>query len=332
MILPQFHSPHFLWLLLLIPALYFIQRFQQKQRKASIKYSNISLLTKIPSSRALKLRNSIQLLRYLFLAALIVALARPQIGETLEEVSSEGVDIILTLDISTSMKTMDFKPKNRLVVAKKVIEDFVVGRKSDRIGLVVFAAKSFTQCPLTLDYGILVQFLRRVDFGMVDDGTAIGTAILTGTNRLKNSKAKSKVMILLTDGENNAGEVDPITAAQAAKAMGIKMYTIGIGKSGEQPIEIEDEFFGKRIVSVETKIDEKLLKEMAKITGGQYYRAQNPKALQEIYQTIDKLEKTEIQTQQFTRYTEYFTYVLLIGLGLLFIEVFLSHTRFMKIP
>jgi Ca-activated chloride channel family protein len=219
-----------------------------------------------------------------------------------------------------------------LHAAKGVIEEFVLGRKADRIGLVIFAAKSFTQCPLTLDYGILVQFLRRVDFNMVEDGTAIGTALLTSANRLRESKAKSKVIILLTDGENNAGEVDPITAAKAVKALGLKVYTIGVGKKGEQPMEIDDPFFGKRIVSVPTKIDEKTLKKIANITGGQYFRAQDPKTLQAIYEKIDAMEKTEIKTSSYTRYHEKFIPLLLAALILLGIEIILINTRFMKIP
>jgi Ca-activated chloride channel family protein len=271
-------------------------------------------------------------LRLAVIALMIIALARPQRGESLKDESTHGVDIVLTLDISTSMKAMDFKPKHRLHVAKQVIEDFVLGRSEDRIGLVVFASKSFTQCPLTLDYGIMVQFLKQVTFNMVEDGTAIGTAILTAGNRLRDSKAKSKVIILLTDGENNAGEVSPITAARAVKSLGIKIYTIGVGKSGEQPIEFDDPFFGRRIVTIPTKIDERSLKKIAELTGANYYRAQNPKALKEIYAKIDALEKTEIETITFNRYHELFAGLLLAAMFLLIIEVVLTNTRFMKIP
>jgi Ca-activated chloride channel family protein len=239
---------------------------------------------------------------------------------------------MLALDISGSMRTLDFRPKNRLFVAKKVIENFITGRSHDRIGLVVFAGKSFTQCPLTLDYGILVQFLRQVDFGMVEDGTAIGTGLMNACNRLRESGAKSKVAILLTDGANNSGEVDPITAAKAAKALGIKVYTIGVGKEGEQPIEIDDPLFGKRIVSQKTDVDFPTLKSMAELTGGKAYRAQDAKALETIYGQIDKLEKTEIKTTSYYRYHELFRNLLLAALAALILEIILANTRFMKIP
>lgn len=324
-------TPHALWLLLVIPILIWWEWKGQKH-SSGIRYSSIKTLSTIKPTRALKWRHSLAVLRILFIALSILALARPQKGETLQEVSTEGVDMMLALDISTSMKTMDFKPKNRLNVAKIVMEDFIGGRKSDRMGLVVFGSKAFTQCPLTLDYGVLIGFLKQVDFGLVADGTAIGTAILTSANRLKDSKAKSKVIVLLTDGENNSGEIDPITAAKAAKALGIKIYTVGVGKEGEQPLEIDDPLFGKRIISVPTKVDEVLLKQIAKLTGAEYNRAQDPKALSAIYKRIDQLEKTEIQTQEYTRTYELFTPILVIALILLMLETILSHTRFMKIP
>jgi Ca-activated chloride channel family protein len=247
-------------------------------------------------------------------------------------VTTQGVDIMLVLDVSSSMRTLDFKPNNRLFVAKKVMEEFILGRHHDRLGLVVFSGKSFTQCPLTLDYGILVQFLRQVNFGQVEDGTAIGTAILNTTNRLRASTAKSKVMILLTDGSNNAGEVDPVTAAKAAKALGIKIYTIGVGKEGDQPMEFDDPYFGKRIVTVRTDVDEPMLRTIASLTNGQFYRAQDSKALENIYGTIDKLEKTEIKTTSYYRYQELFANLLIAALILLLFEIALANTRFMKIP
>ncbi|MBF0432134.1 MAG: VWA domain-containing protein [Fibrobacteria bacterium] len=332
MFLPHFQHPYFLFLLLLVPLLALQQFRFNKNRKASIRFPSLKTIKKVPGTWALRVRHSLLFLRLAAISIMIIALARPQKGEALHEVSTHGVDIVLALDISTSMKTMDFKPKNRLHVAKSVIESFVLGRKTDRVGLVVFAAKSFTQCPLTLDYGILVQFLKQVDFNMVEDGTAIGTAILNSVNRLRDSKAESKIIVLLTDGENNAGEVDPITAAKAAEAMGIKIYTIGVGKSGQQPLEVEDPFFGKRIVTVETKIDEKTLKQIASLTDANYYRAQNPKALKDIYAKIDALEKSQIETHHFTRYHELFTLFLIIALIILFIEITLANTRFMKIP
>ncbi len=332
MTLPHFQNPQYLLLLAVIPVVVLIQLRYARNRKASIRFPSLKIARKITSTWAVKARHSLLLLRLIAIALFIIALARPQKGESIEEITTHGVDIILALDISTSMKTMDFKPKHRLHVAKNVIEEFVLGRKTDRIGLVVFAAKSFTQCPLTLDYGILVQFLKRVDFNMVQDGTAIGTAILNSLNRLRDSKARSKIIILLTDGENNSGEVDPITAAKAAKALGIKIYTIGVGKSGDQPMEIDDPLFGKRIISVPTKIDEKSLKQIAASTGAGYFRAQNPKALKTIYEKIDALEKTEIESSSFTRYYELFSNIVFLALALLVMEIILANTRFMKIP
>jgi len=330
--IPYFHHPWYLLLLLLIPLLGFHQLRLNKKRKASIRFPSLNVVKKVPSTFALKLRSSLLVIRLVVLILMIVAMARPQRGESREDTKTHGVDIVLALDISSSMSTLDFKPKNRLNVAKKVVEDFVLGRVSDRIGLVVFAGKSFTQCPLTLDYGILIQFLKSVEFGMVEDGTAIGTSLLNCANRLRNSEAKSKVIILLTDGENTAGEVDPLTAAQAVKTLGIKVHTIGVGKEGNQPREIEDEIFGKRIVMVTTKIDEQTLKGIADITGGQYFRAQNPKSLAEIYSRIDKMEKTEIETNNYTRYYELFSPILWVALALLFLEIVLANTRFMKLP
>jgi Ca-activated chloride channel family protein len=325
-------QPYILLLLLLVPLLALQQfRFSQN-RKASIRFPSLKIMSRIPTTWALKLRHSLLVLRLLTISIMIIALARPQKGTSWDKTFTEGVDIILTLDISTSMSAMDFKPLHRLNVAKSVIEEFIRGRSTDMIGLVVFAAKSFTQCPLTVDYGILIQFLQHVDFHMVEDGTAIGTAILNSTNRLRESKAESKLIILLTDGENNAGEVDPITAAKAAKALGIKIYTVGVGKSGDQPRQIDDPIFGKRIVTVPTKIDEKTLKKIAKLTGANYYRAQNPRALQKIYKEIDALEKTEIETKSFTRYHEMFAGLLIAALLFLFAEIVLTNTRFMKIP
>jgi Ca-activated chloride channel family protein len=319
-------------LLLLLPLLAWDYFRRNEKRRASIRFPSLSVVKRMPASVAYRLRHVLVFLRLGAVALLTVALARPQLGESLEEVSTQGVDIVLVLDVSSSMKTMDFKPKNRLHVAKKVIEEFILGRQHDRIGLVVFSGRSFTQCPLTLDYNVLVQLLRKVEFGQVEDGTAIGTAVLNGTNRLRGSGAKSKVIVLLTDGENNAGEVDPVTAARAAKALGVKIYTIGVGKEGEQPLEVEDPFFGKRIVAVPTRIDEPMLREIAGLTGAKYYRAQDPKALEDIYKTIDELEKTEIKTSSYTRYREVFLLLAWAALGLILAEVLLAHTRFRKVP
>lgn len=332
MILPHFQNPLFLLGLGIIPILAWDYFRTTQKRKASIRFPSLAIIKRVPTSMAYRARHILLVLRLLAIALLCIGMARPQFGEAIEDVTTNGIDIMLALDISGSMRTMDFKPKNRLVVAKKVIENFVLGRKNDRIGLVIFSGKSFTQCPLTMDYGILVEFLRKVDFGMVEDGTAIGTSLLNATNRLRASSAKSKVIVLLTDGANNAGEVDPITAAKAAKALGIKVYTIGVGKDGDQPMEVEDPLFGKRIVSVKTDVDEPMLKTIASLTEGKFYRAQDAKALEDIYQTIDKLEKTEVKTTSYYKYHELFRNLLIAALIILLLEIVLTHTRFMKIP
>jgi Ca-activated chloride channel family protein len=259
-------------------------------------------------------------------------MARPQSGEKGEEILTEGVDIILAIDVSSSMKAEDFKPKNRLHVAKQVVADFIRGRKNDRLGMVVFAAKSFTQCPLTLDYGILLSFLDQIDIGMIEDGTAIGMALATCVNRLRDSDAKSKVVILLTDGINNRGEIDPITAAKTAKAMGVKIYTIGAGKRGSALYPVDDPIFGRRYVRMPVEIDEETLQEIARLTGGRYYRATDGEALANIYREIGEMEKTEIKTKEYIRYTELFWYFLLPAMVLLGAEIVLANTRFRKIP
>jgi len=330
--LPHFHNPWVLWLLLAVPLLAWDAWRREGKRRASIRFPSIDGLRDLPPTWTQRLRHSLIVLRLAAVALLVAALARPQSSESLEEINSLGVDISLVLDVSSSMKTLDFKPANRLVIAKQVLEKFVMGRKHDRISLVVFSGRSFTQCPPTLDYDVLVQLLRQVDFGRVEDGTAIGTAILNGTNRLRGAGAKSKVMILLTDGANNAGEVSPVTAARAAKALGIKIYTVGVGKDGDQPLEVDDPMFGKRIVMVPTQIDEPMLREIASLTGGQYFRAQNSQALADIYAGIDKLERSEIRTSSHTRYSELFMNLAWAALAFLVIEIVLAQTRFRKAP
>ena len=235
---------------------------------------------------------------------LVLALARPQTGAARVEVKSEGIDIVLALDISGSMKAEDFKPHNRLHVAKDVANKFVDGRVGDRIGLVVFAGGAYTQCPLTMDHGILQSLLREVDFGQVPDGTAIGMALATSVNRLRNAEGESRVIILLTDGQNNVGEVDPITAAQAAKALGVRVYTIGAGTDGPARIPVDDPVFGRRYVTIDASVDEESLREIANLTGGRYFRATSSEALAAIYDEIDLLERTEVETVEYVEYDE----------------------------
>ncbi len=330
--MPNFANPQFLFLLLILPLLAWWYGRSYARRAATIRYSNLDLLKNLPKPSNYWSRHLQFGMRLLALALVIVALARPQSGHTEEEVTTEGIDIVLALDISSSMLAEDFKPKNRLEAAKQVAEGFIKGRKNDRIGMVVFAARSFTQCPLTLDYGILINFLRKAETGMTDDGTAIGLGLATAVDRLRNSKAKSKVIILLTDGVNNAGEIDPITAARLAEAFGVRIYTIGAGTRGEAMFPVQDPVFGKRYVRMPVEIDEAMLTRLAKITKGAYYRATNRGSLEKIFAEIDQLEKTKIEVKQFTRYRELFVYWLATAFGLVFIEVVLMNTKFRKIP
>ncbi|MGB2981786.1 MAG: VWA domain-containing protein, partial [Candidatus Zixiibacteriota bacterium] len=297
-----------------------------------IKYSDINLVRRLKPSFRIRERHVLAVLRMLAIVFLAFALARPQSGRKGEEISSEGIDIILALDISGSMRAEDFKPHNRLHVAKQVIKEFIEGRRSDRIGLVVFSKQSFTQCPLTLDYGVLFNFLDKVSFGMIEDGTAIGVAIANAVNRLRESEAEGKVVILLSDGRNNAGEIDPITAAQAAKAMNVKIYTIGAGKPGNAPYPVDDPIFGKRYIYVENEIDEATLQQIAQITGGEYFRAKDEEALSRIYKQISKMEQTEIKVKEYMQYNELFSNYALVGLMLLMVEIVLANTRYRKIP
>jgi len=274
-------------------------------------------------------------LRCLAIALFVIALARPQSGTKASEVLTEGIDIVLCLDTSGSMQALDFKweneRQNRLQVVKKVVSDFIKGRKNDRIGMVVFGEEAFTQCPLTLDYGVLLSFLDQVKIGMAGDSTAIGSALGTCVKRLKELKSKSKVVILLTDGRNNAGRVSPETAAKIAKTFNIKTYTIGVGTEGEVPFLV-DTIFGKKYVYQRVDLDEDTLKEIANITGGKYFKATNTKALEEIYNQIDKLEKTKVEVKEYMEYEELFGWFLLPALACILLEIVLANTRFRKIP
>jgi len=284
----------------------------------------------MPRALRERLRNVPLALRLAALALFVVALARPQAVSSKENVSTEGIDIVLLLDISGSMLAEDFTP-NRLVAAKQVAEEFVDGRTNDRIGLVIFSAESFTQCPLTTDYPVLRSLLREVKNGMIADGTAIGLALANGVNRLKDSQAKSKVMILLTDGVNNRGEIDPITAAKIAATYNIRVYTVGVGAQGEAPYPVETPFgVQRRLIPVD--LDEKTLTAVAGMTGGKYYRATDNRKLKAIYREIDQLERSKIEVTAYKRYTELFYNWLAAGLLLLFVEIGVSSTVLRKIP
>ena len=293
--------------------------------------------SRLPRARALqsnvaRLRNLPFFLLLASQALLVVALARPQFGFTKEEIRTRGIDIVLVLDTSGSMKTVDFKPENRLHVAKQVAGNFIRARKNDRIGLVVFSAKAFTQCPLTIEYGVLLDLLDGVDFGMIEDGTAIGMAIGTAVNRLRESESASKVIILLTDGRNNMGEIDPVTAAKLAKAMGVKIYCVGAGKKGEALYPVDDGVFGTRYAKMEVDIDDETLTQVAQSTGGKYFRATDAEKLKSIYEEISDMETTVIETNVYKQYSEEFVVFLSVGLLLACASVFLECTRFRVFP
>ena len=327
----RFSDPQFLLLLLVIPLLVFWYFRRHKGRGATLRFSHLGFVKEVHRVSATRARNVLFGLRMLALSSLVLAFARPQSGMKGEEVITQGIDIVLTMDISSSMLAEDIKP-NRVEAAKQVASEFIKGRKNDRIGMVVFSGQSYTQCPLTIDYGILLGFLEQIHVGMIEDGTAIGMGLATAVNRLRTSEAKSKVIILLTDGRNNRGEIDPVTAAQAAQAFGVRIYTVGAGTRGTALYPVNDPFFGKRYVPMKVDIDEESLKKIADMTDGKYFRATARKQLEAIYREIDEMEKTEIKVKEYTRYSELFYYLVGVAVMLCIGEIGLAHTRFRKIP
>lgn len=309
----------------------------RKDRKgASVKFSSGAILGLMSSSIKLRVRKGLIFLRTVSFVLIMFAMARPQSPMEETEIISEGVDIVLAIDVSTSMLAEDFevngRRQNRIEAVKDVVKDFIEGRSSDRIGMVAFAARAYTICPLTLDYGWLLQNLDRVETGLVEDGTAIGSGISAALNRLVDTQAKGKVIILLTDGINNTGKISPLTAAEAAKAIGIKIYTIGAGTKGLAPYPVKDVFGNTVYKQVKIEIDEDTLKKIASITEGKYFRAENTEALRDIYKEIDRLERVPIQEKGYMEYKELFYLFLLPGLFLLLLEIFLSNTILRKIP
>lgn len=326
----SWENPHFLWLLLLlIPVIgYQIWKFYHK-KNPSLLFSDTSKLAELEGnwrSYGIWVAPILQILAF---TLIVIALARPQYKNTTVERNAEGIDIVFTLDISTSMKAEDLKP-NRLEAAKTVAEDFINKRISDRIGLVLFARKSFTMVPPTLDYDMLKQLLADVEMGVVEDGTAIGMGIATAVNRLKESNAESKVIILLTDGQNNAGEIDPVTAADLAVSYDIKIYTIGAGTRGTAPYPVRDPIFGDRYQNVEVNIDEEMLTQIANMTDGSYFRATDTEKLEEIYTEIDELEKTEIEEVIYTDIQDLYPRFVLPGILLLILSLISEQFIFRK--
>ena len=329
-----FKDPWILALIVLACLLIFWNdRFQESP---SLRFSSAILWQGIPPGWKVKSRYFLWLLRLLALIFFIVALARPQqsLKETVHKM--EGIDIVLAIDCSGSMAAEDFtihgQRVNRLVVVKSVVRDFVAARPHDRLALVAFAGLAYTVCPLTTDYDWLLTNLERIELGVLEDGTAVGSAISSSLNRLKQSQAKSKVVILLTDGMNNAGRMDPKTAAKIAKTMNVKVYTIGAGSRGLVPFPVEDVWGRKIYQNVALDLDEETLQEIARITYAQYFRATDTPSLKQIYQEIDALEKTEIQETGYKEYQELFGSFLMVGLICLVSEVILSRTLFLRIP
>ncbi|MCA0376086.1 MAG: VWA domain-containing protein [Gemmatimonadetes bacterium] len=300
-------------LLLLLPLAWWLWRVGRRQATRAILFSRASALADGPRPRVAWVRG-LPWLRALALVGLIVAVAQPRSGARAERVSSEGIDIAVVLDISSSMLAEDFQPQNRIEVAKDKVKRFVLGRKSDRVGLVAFSGEALTQVPLTTDYPVVLAAIDNLQVGQLEDGTAIGTAIATAANRLRTAPGRSRVMVLLTDGENNRGAIDPRTAAQAAGAFGIRIYTIGVGSEGMAAVPVGRGLFGLRYENRPVKIDEALLTEIATNTGGRYFRARDAEALQQIYEQIDRLERSAVEARAYIRYTERFRWPLVLGL------------------
>lgn len=326
-----FANPTYLYLLLLLVPLIGWYIYKLHKSQASLQVSS-SEAFQLPGTSSWKvyMRHLPFVLRMLAIALLIVVLARPQSTNSWQNSSTEGIDIVMAMDISTSMLAEDLKP-NRLEAAKDVAASFINGRQNDNIGLVVFAAESFTQCPLTIDHGVLLNLFKDIQPGIIQDGTAIGLGLANAVSRIKDSQAKSKVIILLTDGVNNTGEIAPVTAAEIAKTLGIRVYTIGVGTQGEAPYPIPTAF-GVQYQNVPVEIDEQVLKQIASTTGGQYFRATDNSSLKEIYSEIDQLEKTKISVQEFSKKQEEYKNWALLVFALLLIEVLLRNTVLRNIP
>lgn len=324
-----FGQPYLLWLLVIIPVLVFWKMGKGKKHVAAMPVSTTSGLDNISSWKNTFAQFPF-VLRLLALTCIIIALARPQTRYNEQQTEGEGVDIVLCIDVSGSMTAQDFIP-NRMEAAKKVAEDFVDHRTTDRIAIVIFSGESFTQCPLTTDHYVLKSQIAQIRNGLLEDGTAIGSGLATSVDRLRNSKAKSKVVILLTDGINNGGLIDPATAKEIAKTFKVKVYTIGVGTEGYASTPVNTPL-GTVMQSEKVTIDEKLLKNIASETGGRYFRATDNKSLENIYNEIDALEKSKVQITTFERVTEKF-YVFIFGaLGLLFLELLLRFTILRKFP
>jgi Ca-activated chloride channel family protein len=326
----EFASPHFLFGLIIIPLLLIWYIFNCNKQQAYVRFSDTDFFKKLPKSWKTYFRHIVFVLEIVAISLFIIALARPQSSSKSQKVNVEGIDIVLAMDISSSMLACDLKP-DRLEASKIVASDFVEGRPGDRMGLIVFSGETFTQVPLTTDHAMMLNMLKDMKCGMLEDGTAIGDGLASAVSRLKDSEAISKVVILLTDGDNNAGSIDPSTAAEMAKLFGIRVYTIGAGTRGMAPYPVQTQFGGVRYQQVEVNINEPLLQEIADVTGGKYFRAESKEKLQQIYDEIDKMERSKIEVTEFKRLHEEFYPFVMLGLASLILAFILKNTIFKSI-
>lgn len=325
-----FANPTYLYLLLLLIPMIGWYIWKLRKSQATFQVSAAQAFDKAPTTWKVYLRHLPFVLRTAAVALLIVVLARPQSTNSWQNSSTEGIDIMMAMDISSSMLAQDLKP-NRLEAAKDVASSFINGRPNDNIGLVLFARESFTQCPLTTDHTVLLNLFNDIQSGLLEDGTAIGLGLANAVSRIKDSQAKSKVIILLTDGSNNAGEIAPVTAAEIAKTFGVRVYTIGVGTNGEAPYPFQTPF-GIKYQNMKVDIDENTLKDIASTTGGQYFRATDNKSLKHIYEEIDKMEKTKISVQEYSKKQEEYKNWALLVFALLLLEILLRNTVLRNIP
>jgi Ca-activated chloride channel family protein len=330
----MFARPEWLWLLLLIPLISWLKG--KFGGTPGVMFSTTKTVAKIGGRRRSRAGDFLTGLIYLALALLIVALARPQLGKTITRTQASGIDIMLVLDVSRSMLAEDFtigsQRANRLEAVKQVTEKFIQGRPNDRIGIVAFAGRPYLVSPLTLDHDWLTTNLERIRIGLVEDGTAIGSALASALNRLKDKEAKSKIVVLLTDGDNNMGKVTPLTAAEAAQALGTKVYTVGSGSRGNAPYPFVDNFGRTIYRQIPVEFDEETLQKIAAMTGGSYFRATDTQSLQRIFSEIDQLEKSEVEVQKVAQYRDLFPWFVGAGLALLLVEIILGQTVWRRLP
>ncbi|MBW2682947.1 MAG: VWA domain-containing protein [Deltaproteobacteria bacterium] len=325
----RFLHPELLWLLTLLPLLALL--YGKRGAAPALTFSSTSLAASLATARKSRPGTLLLLLRLVVFSLFILALARPQQGSSTTEIEASGIDILLAVDVSGSMEAMDFtlggKPTNRLEVVKKVVEEFIEQRPNDRIGLLAFGGRPYLVSPLTLDHNWLKKRLESLQIGMVEDGTAIGSAIGSGTNRLRDKKSKSRILILLTDGMNNSGRIPPLIAAEAAETLNIKVYTIGAGSRGEAPMPVTNAFGQRQLVRVKVDIDEKTLRKVAELTGARYFRATDTASLGKIYEEINTMETTIRTIKKFDNYRELFPFFILAGLLLLFVEIVIARRK-----